>query len=160
MPLNSALWELGRNREVQECLRAEVLTTRSSEQAQLEHLPYLLATIYEVLRLYPPLFHMTNRVTLTPNAHEGQANERAWPNGTKFFPDRWGTTVEDIEKRFRRAQSQGTFIAFNAHALRSVSWEVEPEYSFKTPPAGTMTPIDSRLRFRKLNVDHVWYRNI
>ncbi|KAI4265907.1 MAG: hypothetical protein L6R38_009096 [Xanthoria sp. 2 TBL-2021] len=171
MFLNSAMWELGNNTEVQERLRTEVLTTRSAEPARLDQMPYLLSTIYEVLRLYPPLFQMTNRVTLTPvrlgnafdvpagtwigwNAHEVQTNERVWPNGMRFFPERWGTEVKDIERNFRKGQSQGTFIAFNAHArkclgsghatlvlkvilstlVRNVSWEVDPGYSFKAPP--------------------------
>ena len=174
--LNSAMWELGRNLEAQERLRAEAFTARSGERGQLERLPYLLSTIYEILRLYPPLFQMTNRVTLTParlanvfdipagtwigwNAHEAQTNERVWPNGKRYFPERWGTEIEEIEKNFRKAQSQGTFIAFNAHARKclgkghtmlvlkvllstlvtSLSWEVDPEYSYKMPPV-SITP--------------------
>ena len=173
------MWELGCDLKAQERLRTEILTTRSTEQAQLERLPYLLSTIYEILRLYPPLFQMTNRVALTPvrlgnafdipagtwiswNAHEAQTNERAWPNGTRFFPERWGTGVEDIYKNFRKAQSQGTFIAFNAHArkclgkghamlvlqvvlstlVRSLSWEVDPGYSFEMPPV-SITPCET-----------------
>lgn len=183
LALNSILWALANHQDVQERVRQEILDHTSHglsiDQSDLEAMPLLLATIYEVLRHYPPLFQMTNRYALQDvvlagrynirkgtwiswNARAAHMDERYWPDGSSFKPERWGDSVLEIERKARQMQSAGAFITFSSHArkclgkrmamcglkaalarlLVSCRWRVDERYEYKMPPV-------SRTRSRK-----------
>ncbi|KAJ5935822.1 Cytochrome monooxygenase xanG [Penicillium verhagenii] len=136
--LNSAFWELGNNQDVQNKLRAEILSTTKLEPSteDVNSMPYLFAVVLELLRLYPPVSQLINRVTtfksvlggdiVIPNhtwvgwnAFGVHTDTEVW--GTKareFIPERWGSDVKTIQNAVRSKTTQCHFIAFNAHSRK------------------------------------------
>ena len=102
----------------------------------LNKLPYLTSLICELLRVYPPVSQLINRVTLRParlggeidipngtwvgwNAPGVQSDPSAWgPTAREFIPERWGDKPEEIMAKFRRETVKGRFIAFNSHSRK------------------------------------------
>ena len=136
--LNSTFWQLGTNQVVQSRLREEVLARKVAYPTTgiLNEMPYLTAVIYEMLRLYPPVSQLINRVTVAPamlaeqikiptrtwvgwNAYGVQINQDVWGNDARdFVPGRWGTGMTEIQAKYRREQVKGNYIPFNAHTRR------------------------------------------
>ena len=136
--LNSTFWQLGTNQAVQSRLREEVLARKVAYPTTgiLNEMPYLTAVIYEMLRLYPPVSQLINRVTVAPamlaeqikiptrtwvgwNAYGVQINQDVWGNDARdFVPGRWGTGMTEIQAKYRREQVKGNYIPFNAHTRR------------------------------------------
>ena len=136
--LNSVFWELGVNQEVQEKLRAEVLATGAeTPTAELlnNDMPYLTSVVYEMMRLYPPVSQLINRVTVAPavlaskieipnrtwvgwNAYGVHTDAGVWRDAMSFVPERWGTNMKDIQAMYRREQVRGNYIPFNAHTRK------------------------------------------
>jgi xanthocillin biosynthesis cytochrome P450 monooxygenase len=138
----------------------------------VNHMPYLTATIFELLRLYPPVSQLINRVTLQPavlgediripantwvgwNAYGVQIDKNVWgPTAQEFIPGRWGTTVDEMQAKFRKETVRGAYIPFNAHTrkclgqgfallemkimlfvlLRRTKWTIHPDYILKLTP--------------------------
>lgn len=136
--LNSAFWELGNNQVIQQKVRAEVLATATENPSTdlVNSLPYLFAVVLELLRLYPPVSQLINRVT---TARAVLGGEVAIPNRTwvgwnafgvhtdpahwgadarEFKPERWGRDVKSIQSNMRMKTTQCHFIAFNAHSRK------------------------------------------
>jgi len=135
-------------------------------------MPYLTATVFELLRLYPPVSQLINRVTLQPsvlggdmripantwvgwNAYGVQIDKNVWGlTAQDFVPERWGTTVDEIQAKVRRETVRGAYIPFNAHTrkclgqgfallemkimlfvlLRRAKWTIDPSYTLKLTP--------------------------
>ncbi|KAL6238243.1 hypothetical protein BDW75DRAFT_228069 [Aspergillus navahoensis] len=135
--LLSALWELSTNPSVQRNLREEISKLPSDYTVDdIDKLPYLTAVVYEVLRLYPPLSQLINRVTLEDfildtgiripkgtwmgwSAYGVQTNPELWGESAKEFqPSRWGGDIDSINNLFRSSQSKGSFITFNTYSRR------------------------------------------
>jgi unspecific monooxygenase len=136
--MTSMYYALGRNQAVQERLRAEVLATGVADPSieLLNSMPYLTGTVLELLRLYPPVSQLLNRVTLAPtrlggeitvpghtwvgwNAPGVQRNPNIWgPQASELIPERWGRTAEEVHSKFRREQVKGNYIPFNAHTRK------------------------------------------
>ncbi|KAF4208142.1 hypothetical protein CNMCM8927_001161 [Aspergillus lentulus] len=136
--VNSMFWEIGKNTEVQTRLRGEILSTNTATPTSevVNALPYLTAVVYELLRLYPPVSQLINRVTVRPamlgneipipagtfvgwNAYGVHVNPAIWgPDANEFKPERWGRTVGEMHARFRRETVRGTYIPFNAHSRK------------------------------------------
>ncbi|KAF2201232.1 P450 family sporulation-specific N-formyltyrosine oxidase Dit2 [Delitschia confertaspora ATCC 74209] len=142
--LNSMFWQLGVDQDIQSKLRAEVLATGTTEptEALLNSLPYLTSVIIELLRVYPPVSQLINRVSLVPstlisphgpnsnlnlpagtwvgwNAPGVHSSPEVWgPTAREFIPERWGTTPEEIMGKFRKETVKGNFIAFNSHSRK------------------------------------------
>jgi unspecific monooxygenase len=138
--LNSVIWELGKNVPLQSRLRKEIFTflpERYSE-SDLDELPLLTATIYEILRLYPPLLTLINRYTAEPvclgpisnapipkgtwigwHAYGTHTDPNIWgPSAHEFDPDRWGHDKVTINNRFRSTQVRGKYVPFATHTRR------------------------------------------
>jgi xanthocillin biosynthesis cytochrome P450 monooxygenase len=148
--LNSTFWELGNRQvsaqpslqnvllsgeadsfpDIQENLRQEVLTIGVTNPTAdtLNSMPYLAAVIYELLRLYPPVSQVINRVTtdravlggrivlpkrtwVGRNAYGAHIDPVNWgPTARTFDPKRWGSDVERIKRRFEKIVSTaGTY---------------------------------------------------
>ncbi|RAH64614.1 cytochrome P450 monooxygenase xanG, partial [Aspergillus aculeatinus CBS 121060] len=143
--LNSAMWELGKNLTLQERLRQEVVAMLLQRrhgygESDLDALPLLTATIYEVLRLYPPLINLINRYTTEPvclgtessspipagtwvgwHAYGTHTDPSAWgPSAREFDPDRWGSDPVAINM-FRSMQVKGKYLPFTTHARRCLA---------------------------------------
>jgi unspecific monooxygenase len=156
---------------MQDRLRQEILATQTDEPTTetVNAMPLLTSVVYELLRLYPPLSQLINRATvdtavlgnnivIPPNTWVGwnswgvQTDRNVWgPQAREFIPERWGTTIDEIQAKFRRENVRGAYIPFNAHArkclgqnfallemkivlfmlLRTLRWTVAPDYSLK-----------------------------
>ncbi|KAJ5902658.1 Cytochrome monooxygenase xanG, partial [Penicillium taxi] len=136
--LNSALWELGKNQAVQQKLRAEILAMKTANPStdEVNSMPYLLTVVLELLRLYPPVSQLINRVTTQKsilggkvpipnhtwvgwNAFGVHTDTNIWgPNAREFIPERWGNDVKIIQSQLRLKTTQCQFIAFNAHSRK------------------------------------------
>jgi unspecific monooxygenase len=89
------------------------------------------------------------------NAWAVHSNTGIWgADAREFRPERWGSTIEEIQGRFRRETVRGTYIPFNAHKrkclgqgfallqikillfvlLGRVKWVVDPDYRLKLTP--------------------------
>ncbi|KAL4955753.1 cytochrome P450 [Aspergillus filifer] len=134
--LISALFLLAEHPKIQSKLREEISslptdTNNENPYSALSTLPTLTATIYEVLRLYPPISQLINRRTTTPtllgakipvpegtyigyNAYSTNRDADFWgATAEEFNPGRWGNNMDDINALFRRANAKGAFISFH-----------------------------------------------
>lgn len=138
-------------------------------------MPYLTSTVFELLRLYPPVSQLINRVTLAPvvlggeihipgrtwvgwNAYGVHTDKNVWgPTVMECRPERWGTSSEAIQAKFRRETVRGAYIPFNAHTrkclgqgfallemkimlfllVKRAKWTVHPDYKLKLTPVRT-----------------------
>ncbi|KAJ5128259.1 Cytochrome monooxygenase xanG [Penicillium atrosanguineum] len=136
--LNSTIYVLGTNKTIQSTLRTEVLCTNTTSPSPdlLNSLPYLTSTILELLRLYPPVSQLINRVTTSPstlggvipipshtwvgwNAYGVHTDTTIWgPDARDFKPERWGMDVKSIQATVRSKTTACHFIAFNAHSRK------------------------------------------
>ncbi|KAI4254494.1 MAG: hypothetical protein LQ352_003069 [Teloschistes flavicans] len=188
--LNSMFYQIGINKEIQEKLRDEVNATKITDPTAntVNRLPYLTSVIYELLRLYPPISQLTNRVAesdamlgdtvLVPantyvgwNAYGAHTSSANWgPRAKDFIPERWGSSVEEMQLKFRRETTRGTFIPFNAHMrkclgqafvllqmkiavfelVRGMRWKVDPDYKLKLPGAGVLAPVGCKIIFEEI----------
>lgn len=102
----------------------------------LNKLPYLTSLIYELLRVFPPVSQLINRVTVEPallagkveipkgtwvgwNAPGVQSDPAVWgPTAKDFIPERWGNKADEIMAKARRETVKGRYIAFNAYSRK------------------------------------------
>ncbi|CAG7944918.1 unnamed protein product [Penicillium salamii] len=176
--VNSMFWQLGTKLDVQSRVRDEIVQLSrvhpAPSQEIINTLPYLTSVVLELLRVFPPVSQLINRVAMQPavlggdlpipkgtfvgwNAWLVHSNTAIWgADAREFRPERWGSTVEEMQARFRRETVRGTYIPFNAHRrkclgqgfallqlkillfvlLGRVRWVVDPEYRLKLTPVG------------------------
>ncbi|ERF77121.1 hypothetical protein EPUS_07662 [Endocarpon pusillum Z07020] len=189
--LTSMIFLLGENQDAQARLRQEIMSVGPSDQLDytaLQNVPYQTSVIYETLRLFPPISQLLNRKTtqdvmlggkipvpagtyLGYNAYATGRDHGAWgANANDFKPERWGSTVEEINANYRRVNSRASFIAFHggrraclgqkfamfearlsmATVLREVKWWIDPAWVRKMTLAGPLYPRMLRVRFERL----------
>ncbi|OJD16309.1 hypothetical protein AJ78_03521 [Emergomyces pasteurianus Ep9510] len=169
--LSSAFYVMGTKTDVQGKLRSEVLNTGTADPTPeiVDGMPYLTATVFELLRLYPPIQQLINRkasetailggnIVISPETLLGwtalgvHTDRTVWgDDARKFIPERWGCSVDTIRAKFRRENSRGAYIPFNAYArkclgqgfallqtkivlfelVRTVEWVLDPTSKMK-----------------------------
>ncbi|KAI9653344.1 MAG: cytochrome P450-dit2 [Alyxoria varia] len=135
------LYLLGKHTNVQQALRQEICATGMDFPPDHEtlgkmELPILTSTVYEALRMFPPLSQIINRKTTAPVILGGDASSsgikiapstyvgyhnlstgrdpHTWGTDySTFRPSRWGTTTIEINAKLRTAQSKAEFPAFH-----------------------------------------------
>ncbi|KAI0123699.1 cytochrome P450 CYP5099A1 [Xylariales sp. AK1849] len=142
--LNSAMEELGTNTRVQDLLHAEVTRLLPTDYStkDLDQLPLLNAVIYETLRLYPPLGHMTNRLTTEPfqldsdilippgvmlgwHAYGIQTDPQVWGESARQFdPFRWGMDTASVKHMLRNRQARGQYIPFGIYSRKCLGYTI------------------------------------
>lgn len=127
----SLFFLLGKHQDVQDRIREEVAAIKDGGAAAILSMPYLMAVVYETLRMYPPISQLINRRTTAPTVLGGSIALAAdiyvgyngyatghdrdfWgEDADEFKPERWGLTMEEINATFRTANRKGGFIAFH-----------------------------------------------
>ncbi|KAJ4375175.1 cytochrome P450-dit2 [Neocucurbitaria cava] len=195
--LMSLMYLLGAHTEVQEAVRKEVETLFPADipagyepdYADLHDLPLLTSVLYETIRMFPPISQLINRRTTAPvmlgnnipvprgvyvgyNAYSTNRDIEFWgADAEAFKPSRWGTTNEEINHLYRRANSKGSFISFHGgrraclgqkfamqqlritlvELLRGCKWRVDESWDGRMTPAGPLYPRGLKLRFDSVN---------
>ncbi|KAH9205261.1 cytochrome P450 [Leptodontidium sp. 2 PMI_412] len=185
----SAMWELGKRPDLQAALRSEVLAIKPKTKTELYSMPFLASVVFEIGRLYPPLSQLANRIAVEPallggkypiskgqwigwNAYGVHTSTVIWgPDALEFKPERWGCDVESIDKKFRRCQSNCTYITWNAHArkclgisfallqcklvlcemVKRISWSVDPAYKYTTQHGSVLSPRNAPMVFKEID---------
>ncbi|KAF2278853.1 Dit2 protein [Westerdykella ornata] len=132
--LLSMMRMLAEHQDLQKQLREQILALPEEDRMNphvLAEIPLLTATIYETLRLYPPISQLLNRRTeqdvmlgenillkkgtyLGYNGYTTNRDTEFWgADSHEFRPSRWGSNSEDIQMLFRKASSKSTFISFH-----------------------------------------------
>ncbi|KAM3458915.1 hypothetical protein MY3296_000062 [Beauveria thailandica] len=142
--LNSAMEELGANPHIQELLREEVTRNIPWDYSfkDLDQLPLLNAVIYEALRLYPPLGHMSNRIATEPyvlgediavpkgmmlgwHAYGIQTDPHVWgETARKFDPFRWGKDSASVKQMLRQRQARGQYLPFGIYGRKCLGFNI------------------------------------
>lgn len=192
----SLMYCLGKNTAAQEAVRQEIKilfddnkgTDSEPSYSSIQNLPLLTATIYESLRMFPPISQLINRciaqdATLGSaihipagtyvgyNAYSTNRDVEFWgPDADEFKPSRWGTTMEEIQSLYRRANAKGAFISFHGgrraclgqkfamqelritfvELMRGLKWKLDEKWDGKMTPAGPLYPRNLRLTFEEL----------
>ncbi|KAL9112362.1 MAG: hypothetical protein Q9187_007781, partial [Circinaria calcarea] len=176
--LTSAMYLLGKHQDAQQRLRVEIqsLGDGDSRFEKAQDLPFLTSVLYEVLRLFPPISQLLNRRTSRDvclggripiaagtyvgyNAYATGRNKQAWGlDADEFRPERWGTTMEAINSRYRQANARAEFISFHGgrraclgqrfalHQIRitliilitNLKWRIDPAWPETMTPAGPL----------------------
>ncbi|KAF2008482.1 Dit2 protein [Aaosphaeria arxii CBS 175.79] len=199
LALMSLMYLLGANPQVQEKVREEVNTLLSDSTdgdkkpsyGSIHDLPYLTSVIYESLRMFPPISQLINRRTNAPvmlgssiaipegtylgyNAYSTNRDTEFWgPDADEFRPSRWGSTMEEINQLYRRANAKGAFISFHGgrrtclgqkfamlelritmvELLKGLKWRVSESWDGKMTPAGPLYPRNLKLKFETTGCD-------
>jgi cytochrome P450 len=186
LALMSLMYLLGAHPADQDKLRKEISTLFANTTDELyepayteiHDLPFLTAVIYESLRMFPPISQLINRRTTTPvtlgnnieipagtfcgyNAYSTNRDIDFWgKDADEFRPSRWGTTLEQINALYRRANAKGAFISFHGgrrmclgqkfameelritmvEILKSLKWTVHAGWDGRMTPAGPLYP--------------------
>ncbi|RYN99210.1 Cytochrome [Alternaria tenuissima] len=197
LALMSLMYLLGTHTSVQEAVRKEISTLFPADAhvdyepsyTDLHDLPLLTSVLYESLRMFPPISQLINRRTTTPvllgnkipvpsgvymgyNAYSTNRDTEFWgDDADDFKPQRWGTTNEEINHLYRRANSKGSFISFHggrraclgqkfamqqlritlAELVRGCRWRVDETWDGRMTPAGPLYPRGLKLKFEKLS---------
>jgi unspecific monooxygenase len=177
------LYLLGSHTDVQDAARQEInklfASTSDPEPtyASIHDLPLLTSIIYESIRMFPPISQLINRCTNQPinlggeihipagtyvgyNGYSTNRDTDFWgKDADEFKPSRWGSTMEEIQSLYRRANSKGAFISFHGgrraclgqkfalqqlritivELLRSMRWELDEKWPNKMTPVSDPT---------------------
>ncbi|KAH7390677.1 putative cytochrome P450 [Pyrenochaeta sp. MPI-SDFR-AT-0127] len=195
--LMSLLYLLGSHTDVQDAVRKEIdmlfpanaPAGYEPDYSDLHDLPLLTAVLYESLRMFPPISQLINRCTTAPivlgnkipvpggvylgyNAYSTNRDVEFWgADAEDFKPSRWGTTNEEINHLYRRANSKATFISFHGgkraclgqkfamqqlritlvELVRGCKWKVDEKWDGRMTPAGPLYPRGLKIKFESIN---------
>lgn len=162
--------------DVQARLRTEVAHTPMLEPTHdiLDNMPVLFSIVLESLRLFPPISQLINRRVSKPtllggkiyippgtyvgyNCYATNRDPEIWgKSADEFLPQRWGSTVDAISKRYRKAKAQAEFISFHGGKraclgerfalleikvslyvlVQQLQWRLDPEWPDRKMPVG------------------------
>ncbi|EME45896.1 hypothetical protein DOTSEDRAFT_60639 [Dothistroma septosporum NZE10] len=190
LALLSTLHLLAKHPEWQNSLHAEATTleTDSPTADQLNDLLHLTTCVNESLRLMPLIGQLINRLATSSlvlgddhhhvpegtyvgyNSYATNCDPEVWgKDADEFVPGRWGNTIEEVRKQYRRRKARAEFITFHGGRraclgesfavlelkvtifvlTRYLRWRVDPEWPEKMTPAGPLAPRGLRLVFEK-----------
>lgn len=129
---------IGDVQSIQDKLRTEVYESNIIDPTEesFTKLPYLTAVVAELLRCYPPVRQLMNRISQKTshlgnigelpqgtyvgwNAYGVQTDTQIWgPTARDFIPERWGSSSNEILARMRKETAKGSFIVFNSHSRK------------------------------------------
>lgn len=118
---------------MQNILREEIQASCTGKPfpTEAQRLPYLTATIFECIRLLPPISQLINRKVSEPtwladdlylpkstyigyNSYATNRDPTTWgPDANEFRPERWGSTYEQISLKYRSAKARAELISFH-----------------------------------------------
>ncbi|ODV80072.1 cytochrome P450 [Suhomyces tanzawaensis NRRL Y-17324] len=122
----SLFYVLSKHPDLQDRIRDELQRVDDAGSS-----PLLLATIYETLRLFPPLGQIINRRTTQPvilgkdikipkgvyvgynNFGTGRDSSSWGKDASQFVPGRWGNSIDEINHNFLQAKREATLPAFH-----------------------------------------------
>ena len=133
LALLSSLYLLAKHPEWQDKLHAEAtdLDTDHPTPDQLNDLLHLTTCVNESLRLMPPIGQLINRLATASltlgeehhvpegtyvgyNSYATNCDPEAWgKDADDFNPSRWGESIEDVRKQYRRRKARAEFISFH-----------------------------------------------
>lgn len=175
----SLVYTVAKYSHVQTKLREEIV---SSENRPM---PYLESVIYETLRLFPPLGQIINRettqgvllgsnISIPKGTYVGYNNfatgrdRTVWGvDADTFSPERWGTTMDEISKRYSVSKRNCTLPAFHGgkraclgekfallevrallvQLLSNFKISLDPNWKEQLTPAGPICPKMLRIKF-------------
>nr|QFR37227.1 cytochrome P450 [Cyberlindnera americana] len=179
----SLLYIMAKYPLVQTQLRRELLSTPLEE---INDAPFLNSVIFETLRFFPPLGQIINRCTtldavlggvirIPKGVYVGYNNyatthSSEWPNADKFAPERWGESIEEIMKNYKRAKSNATLPSFHGgrraclgerfalfeskvflkEVLENFEIKMDETWVEKLTPAGPICPMMLKVLFKKI----------
>ena len=192
----SLMYLLGLHTKVQDAVRKEVELLYPAnapadyqpELHELHDLPLLTAVLYEAIRMFPPISQLINRRTEAPamlgdkipipghtflgyNAYSTNRDPEFWGEDSyEFKPSRWGTTNDEINHLYRRANSKCAFISFHGgkraclgqkfamqqlritlvELVRGCKWKVDESWDGRMTPAGPLYPRALKLKFESV----------
>ena len=171
--LLTLLWILSRDPELQAHIRSDASPS-----------PILHATVLEALRLYPPIPQLFNRRVAHDTVLSLPGLDVSLKEGTyvgwsayglhrsidaEWRPQRWGSSIEEMDANLRRWRSEGQFATFHGglrtcpgqpfalaslHCviraiLRVYEVTLSSEEGTQLTPGGLMAPRDLKLHFGK-----------
>jgi unspecific monooxygenase len=159
--------------DLQHQLRQAVLALATEDQdnpSVLANIPLLTSTIYETLRLYPPINQLLNRrakedvmlggdimiragTNLGYSGYTTNRDKEFWgADSADFRPGRWGSTPDEVHALFRRATSKSAFISFHGGSRTCLG--------IKFAMLSTRIFMSIILRSVKWNLDPTWRRKM
>ena len=172
--LTSTLYLLAQHPRVQQRLWEEIHASGAEELTLdlLKSMPYLTSIVYEGLRVLPPISQLINRraaedIMLDNHIHIPKGmymgyhcysthhDVDVWgPDASKFRPERWGNTMEAIQRFYRLKRTRAEFVSFHGGKraclgerfailelkislfalVRRFTWELDPTWLNKMTP--------------------------
>ncbi|KXX73706.1 Cytochrome P450-DIT2 [Madurella mycetomatis] len=131
--LISTLYLLAQHPEVQDRLLDEIRSAGAGDptHSALQGMPYLASVVYESLRMLPPIGQLINRraaedvllgdgvfipkgTYLGYHCYSTNRDAEYWgPDADRFRPERWGQTMEDIQRFYRQRRTKAEFVTFH-----------------------------------------------
>ncbi|KAG7662654.1 DIT2 [[Candida] subhashii] len=175
----SLLYVVSKHGDVQENLRSH---------AANENEAFLQSVIYETLRMFPPLGQIINRCTtrttvlgkdivIPKGTYVGYNNlatgrdRNIWgPDADEFKPERWGSTIDEINLNYSKAKRSARLPAFHGrkraclgekfalfevkefilNIIKTYKVSLDETWNEKVTPAGPISPMGLRVKFEKL----------
>jgi cytochrome P450 len=188
LALISLMYLLGKDLELQKRVRMEIETLYpvnspidfNPSSSDIHDLPLLTSVIYETLRLFPPISQLLNRCTKIDtvlgegiaipqgvfvgyNAYSTNRDSEFWgADADDFKPERWGSSMDEINHTFRWANAKGAFISFHGgrrvcigqkwameelritmvEILRGLQWTLDENWDGRMTPVSEFRPLD------------------